>query len=73
MSVTIYKDTNYNGVYAHINPGFYTGNQIRGYTNQSAYEYGEYLDNEISSIRVQSGTIAVLYGDYSKSASSSTK
>ena len=71
MSVTIYKDTNYNGVYAHINPGFYTGNQIRGYTNQSAYEYGEYLDNEISSIRVQSGTIAVLYGDYSKSASSS--
>lgn len=68
MAVTIYKDVGFNGLYAHIEPGTYSGQQIRGYNNQSPYESGEFLDNEINSIRVKSGTIAVINSGYSQSA-----
>jgi len=68
MAVTIYKDVGFNGLYAHMEPGTYSGQQIRGYNNQSPYESGEFLDNEINSIRVKSGTIAVINSGYSQSA-----
>jgi hypothetical protein len=68
MAVTIYKDVGFNGLYAHMEPGLYSGQQIRGYNNQSPYESGEFLDNEINSIRVKSGTIAVINSGYSQSA-----
>jgi hypothetical protein len=68
MAVTIYKDIGFNGLYAHMEPGSYSGQQIRGYNNQSPYESGEFLDNEINSIRVKSGTIAVINSGYSQSA-----
>ena len=68
MAVTIYKDVGFNGIYAHMEPGIYSGQQIRGYNNQSPYESGEFLDNEINSIRVKSGTIAVINSGYSQSA-----
>lgn len=69
MAVTIYKDVGFNGLYAHMEPGIYSGQQIRGYNNQSPYESGEFLDNEINSIRVKSGTIAIINAGYSQSAS----
>jgi|694.fasta_scaffold06280_18 hypothetical protein len=68
MAVTIYKDVGFNGLYAHMEPGLYSGQQIRGYNNQSPYEFGEFLDNEINSIRVKSGTIAIINAGYSQSA-----
>ena len=68
MAVTIYKDVGFNGIYAHMEPGLYSGQQIRGYNNQSAYESGEFLDNEINSIRVKSGSIAIINAGYSQSA-----
>lgn len=70
MAVTIYKDVGFNGLYAHMEPGTYSGQQIRGYNNQSPYESGEFLDNEINSIRVKSGTIVVINSGYSQSATS---
>jgi hypothetical protein len=68
MAVTIYKDVGFNGIYAHMEPGLYSGQQIRGYNNQSPYESGEFLDNEINSIRVKSGSIAIINAGYSQSA-----
>ena len=68
MAVTIYKDVGFNGLYAHMEPGSYSGQQIKGYNNQSPYESGEFLDNEINSIRVKSGTIAVINSGHSQSA-----
>jgi hypothetical protein len=73
MSVTVYKDTNYGGAFAYISPGYYHGEQLRGFKNQSSYTYGEDFNNEISSIRVNSGVIAVLYSGYAKSASGGSR
>jgi hypothetical protein len=73
MSVTIYRDTNYQGPFARIRPGFYSGQDLRGFRNQSAYGAGEDLDNAISSIRVGPNTIVALYGGQSPSASAGSR
>jgi hypothetical protein len=73
MSVSIYRDTNYQGPFARIRPGFYSGQDLRGFRNQSAYGAGEDLDNAISSIRVGPNTIVALYGGQSPSASAGSR
>lgn len=69
MSVTVYRDAGYQGPFAHIRPGFFSGRDLVGYYNQSAYGSGEDLDNAISSLRVGPNTIAALYGGQGPSAS----
>lgn len=73
MAVTVYRDTNYQGPFARIRPGFFSGQDLRGFRNQSAYGAGEDLDNAISSIRVGPNTIAALYGGQSPSASAGAR
>ena len=73
MSITVYRDTNYQGPFARIRPGFFSGQDLRGFRNQSAYGAGEDLDNAISSIRVGPNTIAALYGGLSSSASAGAR
>ena len=73
MSVTVYRDTNFQGPFARIRPGFFSGQDLKGYYNQSAYGSGEDLDNAISSIRVGPNTIVALYGGQSPSASAGAR
>lgn len=60
MPVTLYRDINYEGPVVRLQPGFYSGpraleGKVRGSSS------GENLDNEVSSIRVDQGYIAVLF------------
>ena len=67
MPVILYKDANYEGAYLRLQPGFYAGQRdLEGATQGSSY--GEPLNREVSSIRVDDGYIAVLYGTVSESA-----
>ena len=69
MPVLLYRDKNFEGPVIRLQPGFYSGRKdLEGTTRGSSY--GEDLDNEISSVRVDQGYIAVLYGGYGESASS---
>ena len=69
MPVLLYRDKNFEGPVIRLQPGFYSGRKdLEGTTRGSSY--GEDLDNKISSVRVDQGYIAVLYGGYSESASS---
>lgn len=72
---TIYKDTDYQGVFARLGPGYFRGSlycdtpgALCGYPYQSTQ--GEPLDNEISSIRVGPNTIVALYDSHAMTASS---
>ena len=68
MPVILYRDANYAGSSIRLQPGFYSGrDELQGGTRGSSYE--EDLSNEISSIRVDAGYIAVLYAGLSASAS----
>ena len=62
MSITVYRDVDFKGPFARMRPGFFSGQDLRGFHNQSAYGAGEDLDNAINSIRVGPNTIAALYG-----------
>ena len=73
MSVIVYRDTDYQGPFARIRPGFYTGQDLRGFRNKSVYGSGEDLNNAISSIRVEGNTIVALYGSHAPSASSGSR
>lgn len=68
MPVILYRDANFAGPIVRLQPGFYSGRRdLEGAVRGSST--GEDLDNQISSIRVDNGYIAVLFGGYSASAS----
>lgn len=68
MPVILYRDKNFEGPAARLQPGFYSGrDELEGKVRGSSY--GEDLDNEASSVRVDEGYVAVLFGGYSRSAS----
>jgi hypothetical protein len=69
----VYRDKDFQGPFAHIRPGFYTGRDLVGFRSRSAYGSGEDLDNAISSIRVGPNTIAALYRGTAPSASSGAR
>lgn len=71
MSATVYRDTNFQGAFAHLRPGFVSGRGLVGYLNRSTH--GEDLDNEISSVRVGPNTIVVLFTGQSMSASGGSR
>lgn len=64
MPVVLYKDKNFNGPNLRLQPGFYSGRRdLEGTTRGSSS--GEDLNNQISSIRVDNGYIAVIYSGMS--------
>lgn len=67
MSVTIYKDKNYQGVYANLSPGFYSGRDLIGCPHQSTS--CEDLDNAINSIRVYPNVVVAFADSHAISAS----
>jgi hypothetical protein len=67
MSVTIYKDVDYQGVYAALTPGFYSGRDLVGCPHQSTS--CEDLDNAISSIRVDPNVLIAFADSHAMSAS----
>jgi hypothetical protein len=68
MPVILYRDVNFAGPSVRLQPGFFSGrDDLEGKTRGSSY--GEDLSDEISSVRVDSGYIAVLYGGFGPSAS----
>ena len=73
MSLTVYRDINYQGPFARIRSGFFSGRDLVGYYNQSAYGSGEDLDNAISSLRVDLNTIVTIYASQSPTASSGSR
>ena len=73
MTATVYRDPNFQGPFARILPGTYSGRDLRGFRSQSAYSSGEDLDNEISSIRIGPNAIVVLYVGQTQSASSGAR
>lgn len=72
-TATVYRDVDYQGPFARMLPGFYSGQDLQGFYHQSAYGSGEDLDNAISSIRVGFNTIVALYGGQSPSASAGAR
>jgi hypothetical protein len=73
MSLTVYRDANFQGPFARIRPGFFSGRDLRGFRNRAAYDSGEDLQNAISSVRVGPNTVAALYGGLAPSASSGAR
>ena len=72
MPVTLYRDANFEGPFLKLQPGFFSGERdLRGGTRGSSQD--ENLDNKISSVRVDNGYIAVLYGGLSASARSGSR
>jgi hypothetical protein len=68
MPVILYRDAKYGGPSVRLQPGFHTGQRAFEGTVRGS-SYGEDLSNEVSSIRVDAGYIAVLYAGLSASAS----
>lgn len=71
MPVYLYKDKNFQGPVVRLQPGFYSGRRLEGTVRNSSY--GEDLNNEISSVRVDRGYVAVLYNSLSDTASSGAR
>ena len=67
MSVTVYKDVNYQGIYAQLRPGFYSGRDLVGCPHQSTS--CEDLDNAINSIRVDPNVVVAFADGHAISAS----
>lgn len=67
MPVLAYADTGFGGDVARLQPGFYSGRGLQG--GRPGSSYTTELDNDISSIRVDPGYIAVLFGGHAPSAS----
>ena len=67
MSVTVYKDTNFQGIYAQLRPGAYSGRDLVGCPHQSTS--CEDLDNAINSIRVDPNTVVAFADGHAISAS----
>jgi len=67
MSATVYKNVNYQGVYAQLRPGFYSGRDLVGCPHQSTS--CEDLDNAINSIRVDPNVIVAFADSHAISAS----
>jgi len=65
--VIVYKDLDFHGPNARLQPGTYRGRELQGTRANSSIS--EDLDNNISSIRVDPGYIAVLFGSYAPSIS----
>lgn len=69
MSITAFRDKDFKGTFARLGPGKYSGSDLNGCAHGGSG--CEDLNNEISSVRVDAGTIAVLADGYSVSASGS--
>ena len=67
MTATVYKDLNFQGVYAQLRPGFYSGRDLVGCPHLSTN--CEDLDNAISSIRVDPNTVVAFADSHALSAS----
>jgi hypothetical protein len=68
MPVILYRDVDFGGPQVRLQPGFFSGrDDLEGTVRGS--RTGETLDNNISSVRVDQGYVAVLFGGYSVSAS----
>lgn len=67
MTATIYKDAQFQGIFASITSGLYSGRQLTGCHNQS--NSCEELNNAINSIRVGTNTIVVVADNLSITAS----
>ena len=63
MSVTVYKEKNFQGVFYRLKEGYYSGKELIGCQNQSYH--CEDLDNAINSIRIDKNTIVALSSNYS--------
>lgn len=73
MTATVYRDALFQGPFAQIRPGFFSGRDLRGFRNQAPYDSGEDLDNAISSVRVGPNTIVALYGGQAPSAAAGAR
>ena len=70
MAATVYQDTQYGGAFLRIRAGqFLNGRFLAGQASPRTLYTDIPLDNEISSIRVEVGSLAVIYGGQSRSAS----
>jgi hypothetical protein len=67
MSVTIFKDTGFSGIYAVLGPGLYTGKDLVGCPHQSTS--CEEIDNAINSIRVDRNVVVAFAEGHSLKAS----
>jgi hypothetical protein len=67
MSVSIHRDVDFQGPFALLRPGFYSGKDLVGCPHQSTS--CEDLDNAVNSIRVDPNVIVALADGYSISAS----
>jgi hypothetical protein len=67
MAVTVYKDTEFQGIYARLTTGFYSGRDLVGCAHLSSS--CEEIDNAINSIRVEANTIVSFADGHSISAS----
>lgn len=68
MPVILYRDVDFGGPQVRLQPGFFSGrDDLEGSVRGS--RTGETLDNNLMSVRVDQGYIAVLFGGYSVSAS----
>ncbi|MFA6166969.1 MAG: hypothetical protein WC700_10150 [Gemmatimonadaceae bacterium] len=63
MAITVYSDKDFKGAFARLGPGTYSGDDLRGSSSD--------LNNDISSVRVGAGTIAVLVDGYAVDAAGS--
>jgi len=69
MSVTVYKEKNFQGIFYRLKEGYYSGKDLIGCQNQSYH--CEDLDNAINSIRIDKNTIVALSSNYSMRADKS--
>lgn len=67
MSVTVYKNVSFEGVFAQLGPGFYSGKDLAGCPHQSTS--CEDLDNAINSLRVDPNIVVAFADGHSISAS----
>lgn len=68
----LYRDPHYGGPFVRLQSGFYSGERdLQGTTRDSSYT--ENLLGKISSVRVETGYVAVLYGSLSPTASGGSR
>jgi len=71
MSVTVYKHPNFQGVFAQLGPGSYSGRDIVGCPHRS--NHCEDMDNEISSIRVDPNVVVAIMDSHAITASGGSR
>lgn len=67
MAATIYKNINFQGIFAQLRPGLYSGRELIGCPHQSTN--CEDLDNAVNSIRVDANIIVAFADSHAISAS----